>query len=309
MEITIIHWIGFFLLLVIFLIIDLGLFKKREKSLTYKQALKWSGIWISTAVIFNLLVYYFLGKQKGLEFTTGYLLEYSLSVDNIFVFVLIFSFFKVSNKSQKKVLFWGIVGAIAMRLLLIAIGTSLANRFEWIFYFFGLILIFSAFKMILKKDGEFEPSKNIIVRAFRKFFPVTQDYHGDKFFILQNKKKYATPLFIVLLIIETSDLIFAFDSIPAIISITQDAFIIFTSNAFAILGLRSLYFVLVKVIDKFHYLKYGLALILAFIGVKMLIHNIVEIPIITSLLVIILILFISIIASLNRKNNNRNKNI
>jgi tellurite resistance protein TerC len=309
LEITIIHWIGFFLLLVIFLIIDLGLFKKREKSLTYKQALKWSGIWISTAVIFNLLVYYFLGKQKGLEFTTGYLLEYSLSVDNIFVFVLIFSFFKVSNKSQKKVLFWGIVGAIAMRLLLIAIGTSLANRFEWIFYFFGLILIFSAFKMILKKDGEFEPSKNIIVRAFRKFFPVTQDYHGDKFFILQNKKKYATPLFIVLLIIETSDLIFAFDSIPAIISITQDAFIIFTSNAFAILGLRSLYFVLVKVIDKFHYLKYGLALILAFIGVKMLIHNIVEIPIITSLLVIILILFISIIASLNRKNNNRNKNI
>ena len=289
MEIGFYAWLGFVVFLVIMLALDLGIFNKSSHEIHYKEALLFSGIWISLAILFNVGVFHFLGKEKGLEFLTGYLLEYSLSVDNIFVFILLLSYFNVPKKYQHKVLFWGIIGAIIMRAFLIIIGATLIIKFHWIIFIFGAFLVISGVKMAFSDNDKKEPEKNIIVKIFKKIFPVSDRYEKDKFFVRHKAGLLATPLFIVLIIIETSDLVFAFDSIPAILAITQDTFIVFTSNAFAILGLRSLYFALSGIMDKFRFLKYGLSLILVFIGVKMLISGVYEINIITSLLVIVLV--------------------
>ncbi len=303
MEITYVHWILFLLFLITMLSIDLGIFNKKSHTIGYKEALLFSAVWISLALIFNFGVFSYMGNQKGMEFLTGYLLEYSLSVDNIFIFVLLFSFFNVPKRYHHKVLFWGIVGAIIMRAVLIVLGTALVSQFHWILYLFGIFLVITGIKMFFSKDDVIEPDKNPVVKLFRKYFPVKDSYVKDKFFVIENAKKYATPLFIVLIIIETTDLVFAFDSIPAILSITQDPFIVFTSNAFAILGLRSLYFALANLMDKFKYLKYGLAIVLFFIGIKMLIADIYHISITLSLIVVASLIFISVIISLiNSKN-------
>ncbi len=303
MEITYVHWVLFLVFLITMLTIDLGVFNKKSHIIGYKEALLFSAVWITLALIFNFGVFSYMGNQKGMEFLTGYLLEYSLSVDNIFIFILLFGFFNVPKRYQHKVLFWGIVGAIIMRAVLIGLGTALVSQFHWILYIFGLFLIITSIKMFFSKNDVVEPDKNPVVKLFRKYFPVKDSYVKDKFFVTENAKKYATPLFIVLIIIETTDLVFALDSIPAILSITQDPFIVFTSNAFAILGLRSLYFALANLMDKFKYLKYGLALVLFFIGMKMLIADIYNIPIALSLIVVASLIFISVIISLISSKN------
>ena len=301
MELQIYHWVGFIAFLLIMLAVDLGIFNKKEKEVSYKRAMLMSGFWISLALIFNAGVFYFFGKQKGLEFLTGYLLEYSLSVDNIFVFLVLFTYFNVVKKYQHKILFWGIIGAIVLRGLLIVIGATLILKFSWVIFVFGAFLVFTGFKMAFQKGEAVDPSKNPIVKIFRKFFRVTPRYVRGNFFVRSKKNLFATPLFIVLLIVETTDLVFAFDSIPAILAITQDTFIVFTSNAFAILGLRSLYFALSKFKDKFKYLKYGLSVVLIFIGLKMLISDFVHIPIYISFAIIVGVLTISILASVFSK--------
>ena len=244
MEINAYVWAGFLLFVVAMLVIDLGLFHKKSHEVKIKEALIWSAVWISLALIFNFLIYLYLGKVKALEFLTGYLIEKSLSVDNLFVFIMVFSFFNVESKYQHKILFWGILGALVLRAIFIFAGVALINNFHWIIYLFGAFLIYTGFKMLKQKEEKFDPSKNILVRIFKFFMPVTPQIKGNKFFVRINKKLYATPLFLVLLIIEFTDLIFAVDSIPAILAISNDPFIIFTSNVFAILGLRALYFAL-----------------------------------------------------------------
>jgi len=240
MGVSIYFWIGFHVFIFIMLALDLGVFHKHTHKVPIKEAAIWSLVWISLALLFNLFVFFEFGKTKALEFLTGYVIEYSLSVDNIFVFILIFSYFAVKSQYQHKILFWGILGALIMRGIFIFAGIALINRFHWIVIIFGGFLVFTGIKMLFQKDSEVDPEKNPIVRFFRKFLPVTHSLHGDKLFIRQNHRMYATPLFLVLLIIESSDLIFAVDSIPAILAISQDTFIVYTSNIFAILGLRSL---------------------------------------------------------------------
>jgi tellurite resistance protein TerC len=279
------------------LILDLGVFHKKTHKIPVKEAVIWTVVWITLAVVFNILIYLDMGRTKALEFLTGYVIEYSLSVDNIFIFILIFSFFKVDEKYQHKVLFWGIIGALIMRGIFIFMGVALIVRFHWIIYIFGGFLVITGIKMLFSGDIEVDPQKNPVVRFFRKFLPVTETTHEDKFFVKQNLKLYATPLFLVLLIIESSDLIFAVDSIPAVLAISHDRFIVYTSNIFAILGLRSLYFMVSGIMDYFRFLKIGLAFVLTFVGVKMCISNYYDIPILISLLVIISILLISVIAS------------
>jgi len=239
-----------------------------------------------------------MGKAKALEFLTGYLIEKSLSIDNLFVFIMLFSFFNVDTKYQHKVLFWGILGALILRAIFIFAGVALISKFHWVIYLFGAFLVFTGFKMLFHKDEEIEPEKNPLVRLFKKFFPVSSEMHGNKFFVKVQAKTFATPLFIVLLVVEFTDLIFAVDSIPAILTISNDTFIIFTSNVFAILGLRALYFALAGITKYFHFLKYGLSAILVFIGIKMVIVSFYKIPISYSLLTILLILIISVLLSL-----------
>jgi tellurite resistance protein TerC len=308
LEIGFYAWFGFVVFLIIMLALDLGIFNKSSHEINYKEALMWSGIWISLAVLFNGGVFHFLGREKGLEFLTGYLLEYSLSVDNIFVFILLLSYFNVPKKYQHKVLFWGIIGAIIMRAVLIFVGAALIIKFHWILFIFGAFLVISGIKMAFSGNEKIEPKKNIVVKIFKKIFPVSEKYDKDKFFVRHKTGLLATPLFIVLIVIETSDLIFAFDSIPAILAITQDSFIVFTSNAFAILGLRSLYFALSGFMDKFRFLKYGLSIILVFIGIKMLISGVFEISIIISLLVIVIVLTVSVLLSVYTKKEIRKRN-
>lgn len=275
MEEGIWYWIGFIVFVLIMLLLDLGVFHKKDSVVKVKEALGWSLFWISLAMIFNVGVYYFIDHTKAVEFFTGYLLEKSLSVDNLFVFILIFGFFKIEPKYQHKVLFWGIIGALVMRAIFIFAGVALIERFAWIMYVFGAFLIYTGLHMLFeKKDGEdFDPNKNILIRWFRKIMPVTDDMSVPHFFVKKNKVLHATPFFIALLLIEASDVIFALDSIPAILSVSKDTFIVFTSNIFAILGLRSLYFALSGIMDYFHYLKYALAGILSFIGVKMCVNE------------------------------------
>jgi tellurite resistance protein TerC len=292
-----VFWIGFNAFVVLMLVLDLGVFHKKMRKVPLIEAIIWTLIWIGLAILFNIIIYFDLGKTKALEFLTGYVIEYSLSVDNIFVFVLIFTFFRVDEKYQHKVLFWGIIGALLMRAIFIFTGIALINRFQFIIYIFGGFLVITGIRMLFHAEIHVEPDKNPVVRFFRRFLPVTDTMHEGKFFIRQNSKSYATPLFLILLIIESSDLIFAVDSIPAVLAITRDSFIVYTSNIFAILGLRSLYFAVSGIMDYFRFLKIGLAFVLSFIGVKMCISGLIEIPVVASLLTVLAILLISIIAS------------
>lgn len=298
MGVSVYFWIGFHLFIFLMLAIDLGLFNKNEHRIPLKEAVIWSGVWISLALLFDLFVLIEFGKTKALEFITGYVIEYSLSVDNIFVFILIFTYFSVDDKYQHKILFWGILGALIMRGIFIFTGVALINRFHWIVLIFGGFLVITGIKMLIQEETKVDPEKNPVVKFFRKFLPVTEELHGSRLFITRNGKLFATPLFLVLLIIESSDLIFAVDSIPAILAISHDTFIVYTSNIFAILGLRSLYFAVAGIMKYFRYLKVGLAFVLTFVGLKMLASYFhFEIPILISLGIILSILLISILAS------------
>lgn len=291
-------WIGFNVFVLAMLALDLGVFHRKAHEVKVKEALIWSGVWIFLALAFNVGIYFWRGSETALQFFTGYLIEKSLSVDNIFVFILIFSYFKVPALYQHRVLFWGILGALVMRAILIAVGATLIRELHWIIYVFGAFLILTGIKMALQKETGLNPERNPLVRLFKRFMPVTNEYHQEKFFVKLDGRRFATPLFLVLLLVETTDLIFAVDSIPAIFAITQDPFIVYTSNVFAILGLRSLYFALAGIMNYFHYLKLGLAFVLIFVGTKMTLIDIFKIPIGVSLSVVAGILLLSIVASL-----------
>lgn len=305
---TIWLWVGFNVFVLAMLALDLGVFHRHTHTVSVKEATIWSVVWVALSMCFNVGLYFFWDTlsptsqysngEAALAFFTGYLIEKSLSVDNIFVFVLIFTYFAVPALYQHRVLFWGIIGALLMRGILIAVGAALLHEFHWIIYIFGGFLIFTGIRMAFHKDEELHPEDNPLVKLFRRFMRVTPQYADDKFFVRQAGLLMATPLFLVLLIVESTDLVFALDSIPAIFAVTEDPFIIYTSNVFAILGLRSLYFVLAGVIDKFHYLKLGLSVVLTFVGIKMVIAEFYKIPIGVSLGAIATILTISILASL-----------
>lgn len=288
-------WIIFNAFVILMLAIDLGIFNRQSNKVTFKAAISWTGVWVVLALIFNGWIYYHMGEKSAIEFFTGYLIEKSLSVDNIFVFILLFSFFKVPEEYQHRVLFWGVIGALVLRAIFIAVGAVLIAKFHWIIYLFGAFLVFTGYKMFKKSATDMHPENNPLVRWFIKRGRVTNEYHGKKFFVNINGKKLATPLFLCLLSIEFTDLIFAVDSIPAIFAITKDPFIVYTSNVFAILGLRSLYFALGGIISKFPYLRYGLAIILVFIGCKMLLIDVVKIPILISLGFIAAVITLSIL--------------
>lgn len=290
-------WILFNLFVLLMLAVDLGVFHKKAHTMRIREALWLSLFWITLALIFNAGVYYFMGSQTAIEFFTGYVIEKSLSVDNLFVFLMVFSYFRVPKEYQHKILFWGILGALIMRAVFILSGVALIEKFHWIIYIFGAFLVFTGIKMALEKDKEIHPEKNPVLRLFKRFFPVTTDFEGARFFKRINGKVHATSFFVVLLVIETTDLVFAVDSIPAIIAITRDAFIVYTSNVFAILGLRALYFALAGVVDLFHYLNYGLAFILSFVGVKMLISDLYKLPTWVALFVVAVTLLLSVAAS------------
>lgn len=280
------------------LVLDLGVFHRKAHEVKVGEALLWTCVWIIMALLFAGGIYLWRGHEDGLSFITGYLIEKSLSVDNIFVFILIFSFFRVDPEWQHKVLFWGILGALVMRAIFIFAGIALIQTFHWIIYFFGAFLVYTGIKMSFHRETEIHPEKNPVLRVFRRLFPVTEDYRGGKFFIRENARTLVTPLFIVLLFIETTDIVFAVDSIPAIIAITRDPFIVYTSNIFAILGLRALYFALAGTMKLFRFLHYGLSFILAFIGGKMLVSGIYEVPVTAALAVVAAALAVSVTASL-----------
>lgn len=290
-------WSSFSLFVIAMLALDLGVFHRKTHTVSVKEALVWTVVWISLSMIFNLFVYSYFGKEKALEFFTAYLVEKSLSIDNIFVMIMIFSYFSVPDSYQHKVLFWGIFGALVMRVIFIFAGIELIHKFHWLIYLFGGFLVVTGLRMVLGEDKPIEPEKNPLVKLVRKLFPVTDSFEGDKFFVKRNHKTWATPLFIVVVLIEGTDLIFAVDSIPAIIAISEDTFIVYTSNVFAILGLRSLYFALAGIEKYFVYLKYGLAAILVFVGVKMCMTDFYKIPVEISLIVICFLLVIAMIAS------------
>ena len=296
-------WIGFNVFVLAMLALDLGVFHREAHQVSIKEAGAWSALWVTLALLFNFGIYRFMGAEAGLEFLTGYLIEKALSVDNIFVFVLIFSYFRVPPKYQHRVLFWGILGALLMRGAMIGVGAYLIQQFHWIIYVFGAFLVFTGIRMATQTEHAIEPEANPVIRLIRRLMPVTNTYHGQRFFVKEPGpggalRRVATPLFVVLVLIETTDLIFAVDSIPAIFAVTQDPFLVYTSNVFAILGLRALYFLLAGVIEKFHYLKLGLSVVLVFVGVKMLLVDLYKIPIGISLGFIALVLATSIIASL-----------
>jgi tellurite resistance protein TerC len=291
------HWTGFIVCVLVFLALDLGVFHRRAHVVKFKEALAWTAVWFSVAMAFG----WWLGRARGSEqaemFITGYLLELSLSMDNVFVIALIFSYFRVPSEHQHRVLFWGILGALIMRGVMIAVGAALVSRFGWVLYLFGAFLLFTGVKMFFAGEGGVEPENNLVLRLARKFFPIAPNFEGQKFFTQWNGRRALTPLALVLLMVETTDLVFALDSIPAIFGVTQDPFIVFTSNVFAILGLRSLYFVLANAIDYFRFLKYGLSLVLVYIGIKMLIVKWVHIPTRLSLAIVVGIIGVSILIS------------
>ena len=300
MSSQVLLWITFNIFVLAMLALDLGVFHRRAHVVKIKEALAWSAFWIALALLFNLVIYFWRGPETALEFLTGYLIEKSLSLDNLFVFLLIFSYFRVPPLYQHKILFWGILGALIMRAVFILTGITLIQEFHWVIYIFGGFLILSGIKMGLQKDKEIHPERNPVLRLFRRFMPVTDGYKDNKFFIKRAGRYLATPLFVVLLVIETTDVIFAVDSIPAILGITLDPFIVYTSNVFAILGLRALYFALAGLMRLFHYLHYGLSAILVFVGIKMLLAEIYKIPVAIALGVVASILLISVIASIIR---------
>ncbi len=298
MSDQVLFWVAFNIFVITMLVLDLGVFHRKSHIIKFKESLVWCAIWISLALLFNLGIYIWSGHKMAIEFLTGYLIELSLSVDNLFVFLLIFSYFHVPSKYQHRVLFWGILGAVIMRAIFIAAGITLIQKFHWIIYIFGGFLIYSGIRLALEKDKEIHPEKNPVLKLFRRFMPVLRKYREGKFLIKRNKRYFATPLFIVLLVVETTDVMFALDSIPAVIAITTDPFIVYTSNVFAILGLRAIFFALSGIMQLFHYLHYGLSLILVFVGVKMLTSKFYEIPVEIALGVIVGVLTISVIASI-----------
>lgn len=291
-------WIGFILFVVAMLAIDLGVFHKKAHEVSLKEAATWSTVWVVLAIIFNVGVFYWFGAERALEFTTGYLIEKALAVDNIFVFVVIFSTFAVPAAYQHRVLFWGVFGALVMRAIFIFAGSAFLQRFHWAIYVFGGILAITGIKLLFQRNSEIHPERNPLVRLFRNIFPITSDFSDDKFIVFREGRRFGTPLLLALVAVEVTDVIFAIDSIPAIFAVTTDPFIVFTSNIFAILGLRSLYFLLAGVITKFSFLKVGLSIVLIFVGVKMLIMDVYKIPIVASLLIIASILALSIAISL-----------
>lgn len=301
MDTPIIFWIIFNAFVLIMLALDLGVFHRKSHEVSVKEALKWTFVWIFLALIFNVIIYFWRGQQQTLEYFTGYLVEKALSVDNIFVFITIFTYFQIPAKYQHKVLFWGIIGALIMRVIFIFAGVALLEKFHFTIYIFGALLIFTGIKIFNHSNSRIDPSKNPVLRFFKKFMPITQTLHEDKFFTRIDGRQFATPLFLVLILIETTDLIFAVDSIPAILAITQDQFIVYTSNVFAILGLRSLYFALAGVVHRFWLLSYGLAIVLIFVGTKMILIDFYKIPIEWSLLFISSIIAGSIFLSLKLK--------
>ena len=292
----ILFWILFNLFVVAMLVLDLGVFHRKTHTVKFREAMLWSVAWIALAAAFAVVVFFWHGRREALEFVTGYVIELSLSVDNLFIFLLLFRYFKVSPPHQHKVLFWGILGALVMRAIFIVLGVGLIQKFHWIIYIFGVLLIYSGIRLFFQKEAEVHPEKNPVLRLFRKLVPVTEDYHGDRFFV-QRGRRYATPLLVVLVVVETTDLIFAVDSIPAILAITLNAFIVYTSNVFAIMGLRSMYFALAGMMEMFHYLHYGLSLILVFVGTKMLVSHYYEIPTEIALSIVAGILLTSVLAS------------
>ncbi|HEX6224857.1 MAG TPA: TerC family protein [Chryseolinea sp.] len=300
MDDTAIMWVGFNAFVLIMLALDLGVFHRKSHEVSVKEALIWTGVWITLALTFNVFIYYQFNEELAVQFLTGYLIEKSLSVDNIFVIILIFSYFHVPASYQHKVLFLGILGALVMRVIFIFAGIELIHRFHWLIYIFGGFLIITGIRMLFAKETKINPEKNIFVRMVRKIIPVTNDYVGDHFFTRKDGTLWATPLFLALIVVEGTDLIFAVDSIPAILAISDDPFIVYTSNAFAILGLRSLYFALAGIEKYFKYLKYGLAVVLIFVGTKMAIADVVKIPVELSLGIIAFILGVSMLASVRK---------
>lgn len=291
-------WIAFWMVVLTALFVDLTVLNKHHGKVSIKEAGIMVGAWISLALLFGGAIWLLEGPSHALSFYTGYVLEYSLSVDNMFVFILIFSYFAIPHELQPKALLWGVLGAVLLRFLFIFLGVKLISLFSWTMYVFGGLLIFTALKMLLQKeDDTFDPQNSAALKILKKFFPLKTDYHGENFFVLENSKRFATPLLAAVVVIEMSDLIFAVDSIPAVLSITQDTFLVYSSNIFAIIGLRSLYFLLAGMAGKFPYLKYGISVILFFVGIKMLLAHILPIPIIVSLGIIVTILACSVVAS------------
>jgi tellurite resistance protein TerC len=298
MESQVLWWVAFAVIVMVLLVLDLKVFHRKSRVITLKESLLWTAFWVALALLFNLGIYLWRGHGPALEFLTCYLIEESLSIDNLFVFLLVFSYFAVAPAYQHKVLFWGIIGAIIMRLAFIEVGVTLLERFHWVFYIFGAFLVVTAIRMAFQRDEKIDPENNVVLRLFRRFVPVTSSYEEDRFFVKRAGRFVATPLFIVVLVVETTDLVFALDSIPAALAITLDPFIVYTANIFAILGLRSLYFALAGVMRLFHYLRYGLVVVLIFVGVKMLIADFYKIPTEIALGAVVGVLLISVIASI-----------
>ncbi|MCK6596625.1 MAG: TerC family protein [Bacteriovoracaceae bacterium] len=301
-----IEWALFSAIVLIMLALDLGVFHKKSHEVSVKEAMTWTVVWITLAMAFNAYVYFNVGKQAGLEFFTGYLIEKSLSLDNIFVISIIFKYFAVPSKYQHRVLFWGVFGALVFRLIFIFAGVALIQKFHWMIYVFGIFLVFTGVKMMFEKDKSMDVEQNPVVKFARKYLKLTPHYHHDNFSIMEGNVRKFTPLFLVLILIESTDLIFAVDSIPAILAITPDPFIVFTSNVFAILGLRSLYFALAGILEKFHFLKYSLAAILIFVGIKMSIVDFVKIPTNLSVIIIGLLLLLGVVVSLLKPDHGKN---
>jgi len=291
-------WAGFIAFVLAMLALDLGVFHRQAHKVGVKEAGIWSLVWVGCALAFNALLWNSFGPQRGMEFLTGYLIEKALSVDNIFVFVLIFGAFSVPDAYQHRVLFWGILGALVMRAIFVGLGAALIASFHWVLYLFGAFLVITGLKMLLLRDQGFDPRKNPLFRLFQRLVPAVETYHGPAFTVVQNGRRYATPLLLVLVAVELTDLVFAVDSVPAIFAVTKDPFIVFTSNIFAILGLRNLYFLLAGVVGRFHLLKVGLSLVLVFVGLKMLLVEVYKIPVTWSLAVIGLLVGGSVVASL-----------
>ena len=297
---TVWPWLAFNAFVLGMLALDLGVFHRKAHAVTVREAATWSAVWVALALLFNIGIYLWKGQEPALQFLAGYLIEKSLSVDNIFVFVLVFTFFAVPAAYQHRVLFWGILGALVMRGIFIAAGAALLATFHWVIYVFGAFLVVTGIKMALVRGDQIHPDRNPLVRLTRRLLPITNGYREDRFVVREGGKWVATPLLLVLLVVESTDLVFAVDSIPAIFAVTSDTFIIYTSNVFAILGLRSLYFLLAGVVEKFYYLKLGLSVVLAFVGVKMLLTDVAKIPIALSLAVIATVIAVAIVASLLR---------
>ncbi|HYK51607.1 MAG TPA: TerC family protein [Terriglobales bacterium] len=290
-------WILFNVFVVVMLALDLGVFNRRVHTVTFREALAWSAMWVGLAAAFAVIVYFWHGRTESLEFATGYVIELSLSIDNLFVFLVLFRYFRVPSELQHRVLFWGILGALITRGIFIVAGISLIRRFEWLIYVFGALLVFSGIKLLRQGDEEIHPERNPLLKMFRRLVPVTEDYEGEKFWV-RRPGLYATPLVVVLLVVETTDIVFAVDSIPAVLAITLNAFIVYTSNVFAILGLRSMYFAVSGMMDLFEYLHYGLSLVLVLIGAKMLASHYYTVPTHVALATVAGVIAISIVASL-----------